>query len=443
MYDNDIYSDVTFSAVPAGGDQGGKNSGNPKQKGGIFRKWMLSISLGLCFGLFAGIGFYAVQLGLGQTAQKEQEQLQEKEQDQGKEINNSLVYSDEDGVVPANTWAGSTIYVSADVSDVVEEVMPAMVSIINNYVQTGTSIWGQTYTDHGKASGSGIIVSKNDTELLIVTNNHVVEDTEALEVNFINGTMTEAVVKGLDSEMDLAVIAVSLSELDQDTLDAINIATLGDSDALKLGEPVIAIGNALGYGQSVTTGIVSALDREISFSDGSKGNFIQTDAAINPGNSGGALLNINGEVIGINSSKIGGTTVEGMGYAIPITSASPIIADLMERQTRTVKVAEEEMGYLGITLETVTEQISQAYGMPRGVFIRSVEPGLAAAQAGLIKGDIIVEFDGQRIFNANDLLGCLQYYVADETVTVTVQRVVNGEYEARDFEVTLGQRPAR
>lgn len=447
MYENEIYSDSesmnrsagssgyaaynTASAGPANGEKGGKDG---HKKGGVFRKIMLSISLGLCFGLFAGIGFYAVHAGVNQFFP------QEKAQEEDTDRNSSNV-----AVSPANGSADRGMvtnisYVSGDVSAVVDQAMPAMVSIVNSYVQQGITFWGQSYSEPGEASGSGIIVAENEDELLIVTNYHVVEEADTLKVTFIDSTEAEAVIKGLDAEMDLAVIAVPLENLDSATLDAIAIAPLGDSDNLKLGEPVIAIGNALGYGQSVTNGIVSALDREITLSDGSTGVFIQTNAAINPGNSGGALLNLNGEVIGINSNKIGGSAVEGMGYAIPITSASPIIAELMERQTRTGKVDEDEIGYLGITLQNITDQYSQIYGIPQGVFVYSVEPGLAADNAGMVYGDIIVGFDGQRISSYTDLQNVMQYYKAGETVTVKVQRMVNGEYQTQELEVTLGKK---
>ena len=318
--------------------------------------------------------------------------------------------------------------------------MPAMVSIVNNFTETA-NVFGQQYTQEEAASGSGIIVGKTDDELLIVSNNHVVESADTLTVTFIDGSEAQAQVKGLDSDMDLAVIAVSLNDLSDDTKNAITVATLGSSDDLKLGEPVIAIGNALGYGQSVTNGIVSALNREITLENGSTGTFIQTNAAINPGNSGGALLNMNGEVIGINSNKIGGTAVEGMGYAIPITSASPIIADLMERQTRT-KVAEDEVGYIGISQQEVTSQISQMYNMPEGIYVVSVEEGSAAANAGIMKGDIITKFDGSSISSYSDLQKMLQYYAAGDSVTITVQRPQNGEYVSVELNLTLGSRPA-
>lgn len=336
--------------------------------------------------------------------------------------------------------ATNVTYVESDVSDVVEKVMPAMVSIVNNFTETA-NVFGQQYTQEEAASGSGIIVGKTDDELLIVSNNHVVESADTLTVTFIDGSEAQAQVKGLDSDMDLAVIAVSLNDLSDDTKNAITVATLGSSDDLKLGEPVIAIGNALGYGQSVTNGIVSALNREITLENGSTGTFIQTNAAINPGNSGGALLNMNGEVIGINSNKIGGTAVEGMGYAIPITSASPIIADLMERQTRT-KVAEDEVGYIGIFPQEVTSQISQMYNMPEGIYVVSVEEGSAAANAGIMKGDIITKFDGSSISSYSDLQKMLQYYAAGDSVTITVQRPQNGEYVSVELNLTLGSRPA-
>lgn len=397
---------------------------------------MVSVSLGLFFGLFAGIGFYAVQQGTGML-----------------KTGTDTVVADEVTSEAATESSQSTpqlatnvTYVESDVSDVVEKVMPAMVSIVNNFTETA-NVFGQQYTQEEAASGSGIIVGKTDDELLIVSNNHVVESADTLTVTFIDGSEAKAQVKGLDSDMDLAVIAVSLNDLSDDTKNAITVATLGSSDDLKLGEPVIAIGNALGYGQSVTNGIVSALNREITLENGSTGlengstgTFIQTNAAINPGNSGGALLNMNGEVIGINSNKIGGTAVEGMGYAIPITSASPIIADLMERQTRT-KVAEDEVGYIGISPQEVTSQISQMYNMPEGIYVVSVEEGSAAANAGIMKGDIITKFDGSSISSYSDLQKTLQYYAVGDSATITVQRPQNGEYVSIELNLTLGSRP--
>ena len=410
---------------------------NPTKHGGYFRKAMVSVSLGLFFGLFAGIGFYAVQQGTGMLKTGTDTAVV------GEVASEAATESSQS----TPQLATNVTYVESDVSDVVEKVMPAMVSIVNNFTETA-NVFGQQYTQEEAASGSGIIVGKTDDELLIVSNNHVVESADTLTVTFIDGSEAQAQVKGLDSDMDLAVIAVSLNDLSDDTKNAITVATLGSSDDLKLGEPVIAIGNALGYGQSVTNGIVSALNREITLENGSTGlengstgTFIQTNAAINPGNSGGALLNMNGEVIGINSNKIGGTAVEGMGYAIPITSASPIIADLMERQTRT-KVAEDEVGYIGISLQEVTSQISQMYNMPEGIYVLSVEEGSAAANAGIMKGDIITKFDGSSISSYSDLQKMLQYYAAGDSVTITVQRPQNGEYVSVELNLTLGSRPA-
>lgn len=441
MYDNEIYSSSeTFdrSAVPNNGytayqtgaptGTGAGNGGNHK-KGGLFRKIMLSVSLGLCFGLFAGIGFYVVEVATTPAVQEEGGEVSET-------LSNEVIY-------PANDNVAQTVsnisYVTSDISDVVEEVMPAMVSIVNNYVETST-FWGQPRTDRGVSSGSGIIVAESDNELLIVSNNHVVEGAEKLTVTFIDESEAVAVIKGLDPDMDLAVIAVPLASLTDETRDAVAVATLGNSDELKLGQPVIAIGNALGYGQSVTNGIISALNREMTSSDGSTGVFIQTNAAINPGNSGGALLNINGEVIGINSNKIVDSRTEGMGYAIPITSASPIIAELMERQTRSVVVNEENQGYMGITPQNVTEEFSVLYGIPQGVYVYSVQPDMAADKAGIRKGDIIVRFDGTKIKSASELVDMLQYYSAGETVEVTVERVENGQYVSRNLEITLDRK---
>ena len=428
-----------YTTYQMGGTTGSNNTEPKKTQkhGGYFRKAMVSVSLGLFFGLFAGIGFYAVQQGTGMfTTSTDTAVVDEIASEATTESTQSA------------QLATNVTYVESDVSNVVEKVMPAMVSIVNNFTETAK--WSSDSSIHRKKQPvvTGIIVGKTDDELLIVSNNHVVESADTLTVTFIDGSEAQAQVKGLDSDMDLAVIAVSLNDLSDDTKNAITVATLGSSDDLKLGEPVIAIGNALGYGQSVTNGIVSALNREITLENGSTGlengstgTFIQTNAAINPGNSGGALLNMNGEVIGINSNKIGGTAVEGMGYAIPITSASPIIADLMERQTRT-KVAEDEVGYIGISLREVTSQISQMYNMPEGIYVVSVEEGSAAANAGIMKGDIITKFDGSSISSYSDLQKTLQYYAVGDSVTVTVQRPQNGEYVSIELNLTLGSRPA-
>ena len=345
------------------------------------------------------------------------------------------------GIVPTGFTGGASqvTYVKDDVSEMVEDVMPAMVSVMGSFTQEITTFWGPSYTRPTEGAGSGIIVAENNDELLIVTNNHVVEGAQELKVSFIDGTTATARIKGLDSDMDLAVISVSLADLSQETRNSIAIARLGDSDSLKLGMPVIAIGNALGYGQSVTGGYISALNREVVMEDGTKGTFIQTDAAINSGNSGGALLTVTGEVIGINSSKIKGSGVEGMGYAIPISSASPIIADLMERRTDVVD--ESEMGYLGVTMQNVIEQVNQMYGIPYGVFIVEVEEDSPAQQAGIRKGDVIVKFDGRKISSNDDMKDTMQHYKAGETVKITVMRSVDGNYENIELEIQLGSRP--
>ena len=330
----------------------------------------------------------------------------------------------------------STSTVSSDVSDIVENTLPSIVSITNMSVQEVQNFFGGTSQQESESAGSGIIVSQNDSELLVVTNNHVVEGSDTLTVTFNDGNSVEAQIKGTDSARDLAVVAVPLDKISDDTMNAIKVATLGDSDSLKVGEPAIAIGNALGYGQSVTTGIVSATGRTI---DGFDGEYIQTDAAINPGNSGGALLNANGEVIGINSAKINSSAVEGMGFAIPISDASDVIQNLMNKETRS-KVSDEERGYLGIKGYDVSEEGAQMYNMPTGVYVKEVISGGGAEKAGLTKGSIITGFEGSSISGMSSLQEQLQYYKAGEEVTLTVQIPdKNGEYTEKDIKVTLGK----
>ena len=327
--------------------------------------------------------------------------------------------------------------VVTDVTQVVEAVMPACVSITNNFTQTVQDFWGQTYSQDETASGSGIIIGENEQELLIVTNNHVVDSTEQLYVQFIDGETVEAQVKGTDASADLAVVAVKLDTIANSTKQEICIARMGDSDSLKIGEPAIAIGNALGYGQSVTTGVISALNRKIDSSNSEEGtSLIQTDAAINPGNSGGALLNMRGEVIGINSNKIGGSSIEGMGYAIPISTARPIIEDLMERQTR-MKYSEEERGYLGISCINVTSDLSENFSMPQGIFVAQVYSGTGAEAAGLVRGNIVVAFDGVTVQNQEELTKQMQYYKAGESVEITIMVNSANGYQQKNVTVTL------
>ena len=330
----------------------------------------------------------------------------------------------------------STSTVTSDVSDIVENTLPSIVSITNMSVQEVQNFFGGTSQQESESAGSGIIISQNDSELLVVTNNHVVEGSDTLTVTFNDGNSVEAQIKGTDSARDLAVVAVPLDKISDDTMNVIKVATLGDSDSLKVGEPAIAIGNALGYGQSVTTGIVSATGRTI---DGFDGEYIQTDAAINPGNSGGALLNANGEVIGINSAKINSSAVEGMGFAIPISDASDVIQNLMNKETRS-KVSDEERGYLGIEGYDVSEEGAQMYNMPTGVYVKEVMSGGGAEKAGLTKGSIITGFEGSSISGMSSLQEQLQYYKAGEEVTLTVQIPdKNGEYTEKDIKVTLGK----
>ncbi len=344
--------------------------------------------------------------------------------------------ADDADKIQTTTASGTSMAVVTDVTAVVEEVMPAMVMIHNNYTASA-SYFGYVQKEEATASGSGIIVGQNDTELLIATNYHVIEGADSLEVIFADDSTKEAVVKGTDSDMDLAVIAVMLDDIDSSTMDAIKIATLGDSDSLKLGEPAIAIGNALGYGQSVTTGVISAVGREVEMSEGVSHTFIQTDAAINPGNSGGALLNLNGEVIGINSNKIGGEYVDGMGYAIPISTAQPIIDKLMNEETK-LKVSAEDRGYIGISGVSVTAEVAAGYGIPRGVYVAEVSKGGGAEQAGIEKGDVITEFDGEEITSMDDLQTRLQFYAAGTTVNIKVMRQSGMGYEEYEYNVTLG-----
>lgn len=436
-YGSDSYSSYNFGTGNSGsGNSGQKNK--EKKSGGFFKKAAVSICMGLFFGLFAGVGFYGVQYLTGSMTAQDNPDAPVISNDVENQTEDMAADESKSGIKLTDTT--EVRVVSSDVSDVVDEVMPAMVSIVNNYTETSTTFFGQSYTQEKAASGSGIIVGESETELLIVTNHHVVADATKLEVSFIDGSVAEAQIKGMDSDMDLAVIAIPFESLTEETKNSIAIATMGDSDALKLGEPVIAIGNALGYGQSVTGGYVSALDREITTEDGAVNTFIQTDAAINPGNSGGALLNINGEVIGINSNKIGATAVEGMGYAIPISAAEPIIGELMLKETRT-KVEDGQVGYIGITMQTITSDYSQMLRIPQGVYVVEVQEGSPAYEAGLLTGDVIVKFEGEKISTHEDLQNILQYYGAGSTVSVTVQRPQNGKYQSVDIQITLGTRP--
>ena len=327
------------------------------------------------------------------------------------------------------------------VADVAEESMPAMVSITTMTVQQVYSFFGQPQSYEVPAAGSGIIVGKTDSELLIATNEHVVAGAKSLSVSFIDEEVSEGVIKGEDVQNDLAIVAVDLSNLKKETLDAITVIPIGDSDTLRIGEQVVAIGNALGFGQSVSGGYVSALNRQVQV-DGEVHVLLQTDAAINPGNSGGALLNMNGELIGINEVKYVAEDTEGIGYAIPITFARPILDELMNRETRT-KVKEEERGFIGITVITVTEQYAKALHIPVGAYVDTVVEGGAAEMAGIRPRDIITAVGDVSVKNTNDLLAELEYYRAGEEVTLTISRLrEDNEYSEETVTVTLGNRPA-
>ena len=328
-----------------------------------------------------------------------------------------------------------------DVSGIVENVMPSIVAINDTMTVEQRDFFGMPQTYTAQSSGSGIIVNQTDTELLIATNNHVVDGASDLKVTFVDNKDVSAAVKGTDSASDLAIIAVQLKDIPSDTMSKIKVAALGNSDDIKVGQQVIAIGNALGYGQSVTVGYVSALDREITDEKGINRTFIQTDAAINPGNSGGALLNSKGEVIGINEAKYADTSVEGVGYAIPISKAKAIIDDLMTRTTK-IAVSESEQGYLGVQLQNIDESMAKMYGMPQGVYVYKIMEDSAAAGSDLHEKDIITKLDGEKISNYADLAKLLTYYKSGDTITLTVQSLVNGSYQEREVQVTLKNRPA-
>lgn len=392
---------------------------------------------GLAAGTYTGVNYLTGYEQSVQAASKEQVTLLKSDKE-----------SDDSDSKEESTAKGSL-----DVSDIVEETMPSIVSITTKSVEEVQSYYGM-FGQYGayspeqrevQGSGSGIIIGKNDTELLIATNYHVVDGAETLSVGFCDSTACEAKVKGYDSEKDLAVVAVSLDDIDSDTMDAISIATIGNSDNLKVGEQVVAIGNALGYGQSVTTGIVSAKNRQLNSDDtvgdydsdsNSATNLIQTDAAINPGNSGGALLNMNGEVVGINSAKLASTEVEGIGYAIAISDVTDTIESLMNEETRD-KV--EDHGVLGITVQTVDSAVTEAYGVPEGVLVREVTEGGAADDAGIEARSIITKFAGKTVTTKEQLVDFLSYYEPGEDVELTIEVPDGKEYKEETVTVTLGK----
>lgn len=390
--------------------------------------------LGVLFGFCAAIAFYGVDVVL--TIVNPREILEEKismfSEQQEKE---SIIYENTENLTHTQLNVTTTV---TDVSEIVKAVMPAIVSIVNEYTVMEDYGYFGTYEEEYVASGTGIIVGENETEIILVTNYHVIEDADRLEVTFVDGSTAEASVRGSDEEMDLAILTIPIASLEKGTMDNIAVAVLGNSDELEVGEPAIAIGNALGYGQSVTTGVISAVDRKIGLDD-IDGTFIQTDAAINPGNSGGALLNIQGEVIGINSSKIGGEAIEGMGYAIPITEALPILQELMTKVVRN-KVDAEDKGYIGITAWS-SEDYMYYYdvSLPYGVYVETVYDNTAAQKAGIKEGDVITKFGDYKIADMADLDNALWYYAAGESVYVELSRMdKRGSYRTMALTLELG-----
>ena len=407
---------------------GNGNSHHASKKHSYAKTTALVTAAALLFGVVSGGTMYGVNRAANTLLPY-----------QSSQVNETIGQTTQIPAANTSTTSSNGVVIE-DVSAIVDATLPSVVSITNTQVYQSNTWFGQSQTYEVPSSGSGIIVGQNDSELLIVTNNHVVSDSEGLTVTFADESTADAAIKGTDSEADLAVIAVPLDKISADTKSKIKAATLGDSDALKMGQGVIAIGNALGLGQSVTVGHVSALNREIQVDDMTK-TVIQTDAAINPGNSGGALLNSKGEVIGINEAKYADTSVEGVGYAIPISKAKDIIDDLMTRTTK-IAVSESEQGYLGIQLQNIDESMAKMYGMPQGVYVYKIMEDSAAAGSDLHEKDIITKLDGEKISNYADLAKLLTYYKSGDTVTLTVQSLVDGSYQEREVQVTLKERPA-
>lgn len=434
---------------PSGPSEHRRNQNSFQKKAGT------TIALAVIFGLVAAVVFQAANFAADRFLNTGKSSVQIKTTDS---VDLQETASD-------NSTADKVLSDSENgtVAAVAQASMPSVVAITTVSVQEIPSFFGYSSRQYKSAStGSGIIVGDNDDELLIATNNHVVDGATTLSVCFIgddvanaetetvnagdNGDLNvedavSAKIKGTDADNDLAVVAVKKSDIPEDTLNQIKIAQIGSSDDLAVGQQVVAIGNALGYGQSVTSGWISALNRTISTDDGMNSTgLIQTDAAINPGNSGGALLNMKGELIGINSAKYADSAVEGMGYAIPISKAKPILEELMNRETRE-KVDSNKKGYLGVSLANLTTEAIEMYNMPTGAFVRNVENDSPAQEAGICKGDIIVKFDGQKVSDGDDLLDKLQYYKSGEKIEAVIARATNGEYEENTVELTLGTRP--
>ena len=436
-YSNYTYSQSYNSSEPYKNVKSKKVKNKDKNKeknrfGAFVKKGAILVAGAAIFGLVAGGVF---KLSAAGTIKQLNEAKETQQNVTGDTATLHMATSDdstETSVSPVVSTSGQ----SMDVSEIAENCMPSVVSVyIKSIIEYNQGFFG-SYEYESDGSGSGIIISSTSSEICIVTNNHVVEGADSVKVGFIDGTTYDAVVKSTDPDNDLAVIVVKVNDVSEDTLKEIKVATIGDSDALKVGEQVVAIGNALGYGQSVTTGIVSAKDRENSTNSLP---LIQTDAAINPGNSGGALLNMKGEVVGINSSKYASTEVEGMGYAIPITSVTEIIDEMMNEEIRQ-KVDSSDVGYLGIECGTVTDDMINFYGAPAGVYVSRVLSGGGAYNAGLPEDSIITKIDGKTVKSTSALTNALQYYKVGDTVEVTYYVLENNEYVEYTKEVTLGKK---
>ena len=422
-----------------------------------------TITLAVIFGLVAGIVFQAVNGISDRYFNKETQTSVGTAETLGSSAASGDTGADEVSAAASSTSAETIANEKGPVAGVAQAAMPSVVAITSVSMQEIRSFFGYGMEYPSTGSGSGIIVGENDDELLIATNNHVVEGATTLSVcfigsdvvnaeqeteNYVNGNgdlnidgAVSAKIKGTDEDTDLAVIAVEKSDIPEENMDQIKIAQLGNSDDLAVGEQVVAIGNALGYGQTVTSGWVSALDRTVQSDSNTYEDLIQTDAAINPGNSGGALLNMQGELIGINCAKIASSSVEGTGYAIPISKAQPILEDLMNRKTRDKVSDESQVGYLGIKFADLSREAIQMYNMPSGAFVMYVAPGEAADNAGIQKSDIITRLDGQKVSSKADINDKLQYYSAGEQIEIEVARLNNGEYEESTVTVTLSARP--
>lgn len=408
---------------------GQKSSGS---NGGLKERMLRCVALGLVFGLVAG----GVFVGTGYVGTKA---LGMDNKSSGTTTTKTV---ESTKVAETNTSTKSSATTVNDISGIVDEVMPSIVAITNMSEVQYRDFFGQVRNYEDESAGSGIIIGQDKEYLYVVTNNHVVSGASSLTVGFYDDQSVTAEVKGSDSSSDLAVVAVKLSDISNETMSAIKVATIGDSESVKVGESAVAIGNALGYGQSVTTGVISALNREVALEDETTGavitnGLIQTDAAINPGNSGGALLNLKGEVIGINSAKYSDMAVEGMGYAIPMSKAEPIINSLINNET----VDESDSGYLGIAGADIPEDVANTYDMPRGVYVTQVVEGSAAEKAGIKKGDIITEFDGREITSMQGMQEVLKYYEAGSKVKIKVQVADEGSYKEKEITVKLSKRP--